>query len=126
MTEAPKSQLKADPTNIKARQFQKRSNEQTSRCKPEQDESYDRRQEEYVRDYNDKYRQEALVDIHKRENKQGKVEETQKDLDNRIFDWERDMNSGTKAGSSKDTADVLSKFGKLDNRFSSSSTKKFL
>lgn len=50
---------------------------------------------------------------------------TEIDRQERIFDWERDMNSTVRQMSSKSAKDLVSK-SKLNDRFGSSSSKKYL
>lgn len=129
MTEMPKSELRADPLNLKNRQFisKQTSSSEPSKVKSPEEISKERQQEEFIRDYNRTNRSESLIEIHKREYKDKKVTEKEKDLEEQKFDWERDMNQGTKAGSSKNTAEMMARFGSINSRFSSgSSTKRFL
>lgn len=50
---------------------------------------------------------------------------TESDRQERIFDWERDMNSTVRQMSTKSAKDLVSK-STLNDRFGSSSTKKYL
>lgn len=125
----PKPELRADPLNLKSRQFISKHpySSKTTKEKSKEDVYRERQQEDFIRDYNKTNRPETLMDIHKREYKDKKVSEHEKDLDERKFDWERDMNRGTKGGSSKNTAEMITRYGSIDSRFSSgSSTKRFL
>lgn len=125
MTEIPKGELKIDPLKLKNRQFiQKPSSLQDSREPTEQELQRINEQEELVRNYNETNRPESLMDIYKRDYSGKKKGEEDKDLNSRKFDWERDMNSGIKGGSAKDTSDLMSKFGSINSRFTT--TKKFL
>lgn len=124
----PKSELRADPLNLKNRQFiSKQTSSEPSKEKSAEEKAKEQEQEEFIRGYNSVNRSETLMEIHKRDYKDKKVTEKEKDIDERKFDWERDMNQGTKAGSSKNTAELMSRYGSINSRFSSgSSTKKFL
>jgi hypothetical protein len=129
MTEMPKSELRADPLNLKSRQFISKHpySSEITKEKSKEDISREQQQEEFIRDYNRTNRPESLMEIHKREYKDKKVSDHEKNLDERKFDWERDMNQGTKGGSSKNTAEMMSRYGSINSRFSSgSSTKRFL
>lgn len=54
-----------------------------------------------------------------------KKAQTESDLKDRIFDWERDMNSTVRQMSSKSAKDLVNK-STLKDRFGSSSSKKYL
>lgn len=129
MTELPESKLRADPLSLKNRQFITKKYDSISAPTKEKtvdDEEEDRRQEEYIRDYNREHRPESLAEIYKREHRGERRETEAKDRDERKFDWDRDMNQGIKAGSSKNTSELLNRLGSFNNRFASGSSKKFL
>lgn len=54
-----------------------------------------------------------------------KKAQTETDRKDRIFDWERDMNSTVRQMSTKSAKDLVSK-STLNDRFSSSTSKKYL
>lgn len=51
--------------------------------------------------------------------------QTENDMKERIFDWERDMNSTVRQMSSKSAKDLVNK-STLNDRFGSSTSKKYL
>ena len=51
--------------------------------------------------------------------------QTESDMKERIFDWERDMNSTVRQMSSKSAKDLVNK-STLNDRFGSSTSKKYL
>lgn len=127
MSQLPDRKMKADPLNIKSRQFSKRSDQAPLKPKSDNDRQYDCAQEQTINDYNEKYRTESLTEIHKRDYKDKKVVLEKSERDERRFDWERDMKQGTKGGSAKDTSSLMSRFGSINDRFSSgSSSRRFL
>lgn len=127
MTSLPDDKLRIDPAKLAPRQFQSQKStfkKEEPGEKSEKDKHKDDEQEEYVRSYNERHRSEALVDIYQREHQTTKKEEKEKDLADKKFDWERDMNQGTKAGSARNTQELFSKYGSISSRFSSSSSSK--
>jgi hypothetical protein len=125
MTEMPENRMKADPTNLKNRQFiSKRVPEFTGKQKSEQERKDEERQAALIEEYNREHRPEALAHIHKKEGKEHKAADDQHES---RFDWERDIKQGTRGGSSKDTSDLLKRIGSINSRFTSgSSSKRFL
>lgn len=129
MTELPKGELRIDPLKLKSRQFIHRSlpSNQPENLKSSDELNKESEQEEFIRNYNTAYRSESLTEIHKRTSAGKAKSEEKDDRDSTRFDWERDMNKGVKGGSAKDTAELMSRFGSMSNRFSSgTSTKRFL
>lgn len=126
MTEKPENKMKADPTNLKNRQFiSKRAPEFTGKQKSMQERQEEERQAALVDEYNREYRPKPLAEIHKKD--EGKETMAVDAPNDSRFDWERDMKQGTRGGSSKDTSDLLNRIGSINSRFSSgSSTKRFL
>ena len=127
MSQLPDRKMKADPLNIKSRQFSRRSDQSSLKPKSDHDRLYDHAQERTINDYNEKYRSESLTEIYKRDYKDNRVVSEKSERDERRFEWERDMKQGTKGGSAKDTTSLLSRFGTINDRFSSgSSSRRFL
>lgn len=82
--------------------------------------------EEQVKAYNASYRSRTLQQVYEEELKEGKVKAAEKDKEERIFDWERDMNASVRRMSVKSAKDLLNR-SSLNDRFgSSTSSKKFL
>lgn len=81
--------------------------------------------DEQIREYNETFRQQTLQEIYEEEHMAGKKAETDADRSSRIFDWERDMNSNVRQMSTKSAKDLLNQ-SKLNDRFGSSSSKKYL
>lgn len=82
-------------------------------------EEYDR----IVQNYTQSFRNEKLIDTFSKNFKNENINKIKNDYNDKIFDWERDMNSSVKRMSAKSTNELLSK-SKLDDRFSS--LKKYL
>lgn len=85
----------------------------------------DKQYEEQIKEYNQVHRQKTLQEIHEEEFMGKKKAQTAADQQERIFDWERDMNSSVRQMSSKSAKDLVSK-STLNDRFGSSSSKKYL
>jgi len=127
MTEMPEGKLRVDPLNLKSRQFiTKRPPDIKAKEKSRDTLEVEKKEEAYIREYNEEHRPETLVEIYRREHKGEKVKAKAQDLEDRKFDWERDMNQGTKAGSSKSTGDLMNRIGSINSRFASGSSKRFL
>ena len=127
MTAPGDSKPRADPFGLKSRTFSKRSDQAPRREKAEEELAEEFRQERFVREYNTQNRPEPLVDIYRKVHQKAKTEAKEEDLERRKFDWDRDMNQGSKSGTAKSTNEHLAKHGDLGSRFSSgSSTRRFL
>lgn len=112
---------------LKSRTFSKRSDQAPQREKAEEELAEESRQERFVREYNRQNRPKPLVDIYRKEHQKAKTEAKEEDLERRKFDWDRDMNQGSKSGTAKSTSEHLARHGDLGSRFSSgASTKRFL
>ncbi len=81
--------------------------------------------DEQIKNYNESFRQKTLQEIYEDEHMDRKKAESDADRASRIFDWERDMNSTVRQMSSKSAKDLLNQ-SKLNDRFGSSSAKKYL
>ena len=78
-----------------------------------------------IEQFNKSNRRKTLQEIYDDEYKASKKSKADFDRKERIFEWERDMNSTVKQISSKSAKDLVSK-SSLNDRFGSSSTKKYL
>lgn len=78
-----------------------------------------------VDEYNARYRNKPLKQVYEESHQSEKRRTTEKDHSERIFDWERDMNATVRRMSSKSANELLNR-SKLDDRFGSSGTKKYL
>lgn len=85
----------------------------------------DRKTDEQIKEYNEVHRQKTLQEIYEEEHMGKKKLQTESDHKERIFDWERDMNSTVRQMSSKSAKELVSK-STLNDRFGSSSSKKYL
>ncbi len=120
--------LFADPLNIKTRTFiQKRTETSSSLQTPFDPEirAKERVLDEQIKNYNEIHRQKSLQETHEEEYMVKKKAATEIDKQERIFDWERDMNSTVRQMSTKSAKDLVSK-SNLSDRFGSSSSKKYL
>ena len=77
---------------------------------------------EQVRKYNAENRSRSLQEIYEEEFMDSKKISSKKDLEDRIFDWERDMNSSVRRMSSKSAKDLLNSSA-LKDRFGTNSKK---
>ena len=82
--------------------------------------------EEQVKEYNSAYRARSLQQVYDEELKSERVNSTEKDHKERIFDWERDMNASVRRMSGKSAKELLARSTLQDRFGSSSSSKKFL
>ena len=121
-----------DPLNIKSRTFiQKRTGSNASFDKDQsvdldiKTETDELLIDEQIREFNEEHRQKTLQEIYEAEHMGKKKIQTEIDIKERIFDWERDMNSNVRQMSSKSAKDLVNK-SKLYDRFGSSSSKKYL
>ena len=117
-----------DPLNIKSRTFIHRRNESVSNHQISTDPETKAQEKIFdaqIKDYNEKNRQKTLQQIYENDSMSMKKEKTEIDKQERIFDWERDMNSTVRQMSSKSAKDLLSK-SNLSDRFGSSASKKYL
>ena len=121
-----------DPLNIKSRTFiQKRTGSNASFDKDQsvdldiKTETDELLIDEQIREFNEAHRQKTLQEIYEAEHMGKKKIQTEIDIKERIFDWERDMNSNVRQMSSKSAKDLVNK-SKLYDRFGSSSSKKYL
>lgn len=78
-----------------------------------------------LKKYNDSHRSKTLQEIYEENHMSKKKKITEIDQKERIFDWERDMNSKIKQMSSKSAKDLVNR-SSLRERFDSSATKKYL
>lgn len=81
--------------------------------------------DDQIKEYNDSHRSKTLQEIYEEEHMSKKKSITEIDEKERIFDWERDMNSTVRRMSSKSAKDLMKKSSLVD-RFNSSSNKKYL
>lgn len=120
--------LFADPLNIKARTFiQKRTETSSGLQTPIDPEirAKERELDEQIKNYNEIHRQKSLQETYEEEFMLKKKAATEIDKQERIFDWDRDMNSTVRQMSTKSAKDLVSK-SNLNDRFGSSSSKKYL
>lgn len=85
----------------------------------------DKEIDEQIKKYNEVHRQKTLQEIHEDEHMGKKKAQSAQDMEERIFDWERDMNSSVHRMTSKSAKDLVSK-SNLSDRFGTSSSKKYL
>jgi hypothetical protein len=83
-----------------------------------------RETDEQIKEYNEVHRQKTLQEIYKVEHMGKKIFKTNSDRNEKIFDWERDMNSTVRQMSTKSAKELVSK-STLNDRFGSS-LKKYL
>lgn len=119
-----------DPLNIKSRTFIQRRTETYEKSDEKEIfdpelKAKDKQIDEQIKEYNEVYRQKTLQEIYEEEHMDKKKDRTTSDYQERIFDWERDMNSTVRQMSSKSAKDLVSK-STLNDRFGSSSSKKYL
>lgn len=81
--------------------------------------------DEQINEYNKIHRQETLQEIYAKEQMGQKKAQSATDRQEKIFDWERDMNSTVRQMSSKSAKDLVNK-STLNDRFGSSTSKKYL
>ena len=81
--------------------------------------------DDQIKEYNDSHRSKTLQEIYEEELMSKKKIITEIDQKERIFDWERDMNSTVRQMSSKSAKDLM-KRSSLSDRFNSSTNKKYL
>lgn len=115
--------FRVDTLNMKARTFIQRPTSNIS------DEHNDKRSEEeidkisdQIQKYNSEYRSKTLQEIYEEEGMGKKKAASKKDQEDRIFDWERDMNSSVRRMSSKSAKDLLNS-SSLNDRFGKTSKK---
>lgn len=119
-----------DPLNIKARTFIQRRTEsydtnlERDSIDPELKAKIEKTDKQ-IEEYNEIHRQKTLQEIYEEEYMTKKKSLTDSDRQERIFDWERDMNSTVRQMSTKSAKDLVNK-STLNDRFGSSSTKKYL
>ena len=119
-----------DTLNIKPRTFIQRRTDpyekdlESETVDPEV-KAKDRKTDEQIKEYNEVHRQKPLQEIYEEEHMGKKRLLTESDRQERIFDWERDMNSTVRQMSSKSAKELVSK-STLNDRFGSSSSKKYL
>ena len=115
-----------DPLNIKARTFVQKGPSLPEKEKSTQVIREELEIEKQVQEYNALHRSKTLQEEYEQEFKEKKVSATEKDRQERIFDWERDMNASVRRMSAKSAQELLNK-STLNDRFgSSSSSKRFL
>lgn len=122
-----------DPLNIKPRTFIQRrteSYENFSNSESIDPEvivkvAKDKKIDNQIKEYNEIHRKKTLQEIHEEEHMGKKKAQTASDRQERIFDWERDMNSTVRQMSSKSAKDLVNK-STLNDRFGSSSSRKYL
>lgn len=110
--------------NIKARTFiQKGASNWEEGEKDVKTIEEERAIEEQVKEYNAAYRSRTLQQVYDQELKDEKLKTVEKDREERIFDWERDMNASVRRLSGKSAKELLNR-STLQDRFGSSSTSK--
>ena len=121
-----------DPLNIKSRTFIQRKTFSLSDSAKITTESIDpeikikeKKLDDQIKEYNDSHRSKTLQEIYEEELMSKKKIITEIDQKERIFDWERDMNSTVRQMSSKSAKDLM-KRSSLSDRFNSSTNKKYL
>ncbi len=82
--------------------------------------------EEQVKQYNAAYRSRTLQEAYEEELKDVKVKAVEKEREERIFDWERDMNASVRRMSGKSAKELMNRSNLQDRFGSSTSSKKFL
>jgi hypothetical protein len=118
-----------DTLNIKSRTFSQRRTDpyekyaENEMIDPEL-EARVRETDEQIKEYNEVHRQKTLQEIYKVEHMGKKIFKTNSDRNEKIFDWERDMNSTVRQMSTKSAKELVSK-STLNDRFGSS-LKKYL
>jgi hypothetical protein len=118
-----------DTLNIKSRTFSQRRIDpyekyaENEMIDPEL-EARVRETDEQIKEYNEVHRQKTLQEIYKVEHMGKKIFKTNSDRNEKIFDWERDMNSTVRQMSTKSAKELVSK-STLNDRFGSS-LKKYL
>lgn len=120
--------LLLDPLNIKPRTFiQKRTETSSNRNEQVNPEikAQERELDEHIKKYNETHRQKTLQEVYEEQHMNEKKTKTELDRQERIFDWERDMNSTVRQMSSKSAKELVNK-SNLNDRFSSSTSKKYL
>lgn len=120
-----------DPLNIKPRMFIQRqtasanSNVSTIDTVDPEIKAKDKEIDNQIQNYNQVHRQKTLQEIYEDEHMGKKKAQAAQNMEERIFDWERDMNSSVRRMSSKSAKDLVSK-SNLNDRFGSSSSRKYL